>query len=531
MARNEITPSKDQIDVIEDFKWFLQNNNKDILIIRGGAGVGKTTLIQEFAKEAKNPELETDWTVIPLGNWARSTATIQQITNIPAITIKEFIKETGQARKNNTSFLKYYENRHINRSTVFGFDIVNEIISWFKNEEQKESTGQVYIVDESSCIEKELLRKFLNCIENETNINLSNEIENKLKIVFMGDECQLPPYGENESLALKKEYLIKQGYEVHESPYLSYNWRRASSNKMSSKDQLVEDLRTMVIRNQSGEEAREYIMNYLSNLPVDGNEDMFLKSQDESLVNLSNNWDGSSFQKDDELIKIFSKLYDKDKLGVLFISPSVKNLFKYGMGIRNHLYPENFNQQMPSKGEIIRPTRHGYKEILANGEEFEIIEIIDDLKFHVVVKGKIVSRKENIKRNFLERLRLRFDTIFGSATDEKILNVAIYKNTLNQRMYGSDSFTVDKDARRTWEKNYVENMNYEEQKGIEVHDVIRAEYGTYSTVQQSQGGEWDVVVIDLSQPKEDINSASLWYTAASRAKKQLIFLDNEFFYN
>ena len=153
MARNEITPSKDQIDVIEDFKWFLQNNNKDILIIRGGAGVGKTTLIQEFAKEAKNPELETDWTVIPLGNWARSTATIQQITNIPAITIKEFIKETGQARKNNTSFLKYYENRHINRSTVFGFDIVNEIISWFKNEEQKESTGQVYIVDESSCIE------------------------------------------------------------------------------------------------------------------------------------------------------------------------------------------------------------------------------------------------------------------------------------------------------------------------------------------------------------------------------------------
>ena len=106
MARNEITPSKDQIDVIEDFKWFLQNNNKDILIIRGGAGVGKTTLIQEFAKEAKNPELETDWTVIPLGNWARSTATIQQITNIPAITINEFIKETGQARKNNTSFLE-----------------------------------------------------------------------------------------------------------------------------------------------------------------------------------------------------------------------------------------------------------------------------------------------------------------------------------------------------------------------------------------------------------------------------------------
>lgn len=530
MARNEISPSKDQIEVIEDFKWFLNQDDKDILIVRGGAGVGKTTLIQEFAKEAKSPDLKTNWTIIPLGNWARSAATIQQITNIPAVLINEFIKRTDEAQINNTSFLKYYEELNIRRSRVFGFDIVDEIKSWFTNEDQKENVGQVYVVDEASCIEKDLLRRFLNCIENEANINLANEIENQVKIVFMGDECQLPPYKESESLALNKEYLIKQGYEVHESPYLSYNWRRSDSNKMSAKDELVEKLRTMVIRNQSGEDARLFIMEYLKGMDTKSDEwaKLSLISQDESLVCFDRpNQEEPYFKKDDEFIQLFKNKYEKNKLEILFVSSSTEKLFKYGMNIRNFLYPDNFNQEMPSVGEIIRPTRNGFKEIISNGEEFEVLEIIDDLKFHVVLRAKIVLRKEYIKRNFFERLLLRFDAVFGSGTEEKILNLAVYKKTLAQRLYGTESISQNKDAWRTWEKNYIEKLNYEELKGIQINDVVMAEYGSYSTVHQSQGGEWDVVVLDLSKPNISIDSSRLWYTAASRAKKQLIILGND----
>ena len=50
MARNEITPSKDQIDVIEDFKWFLQNDNKDILII---SDISKLDIIISEPKKPK----------------------------------------------------------------------------------------------------------------------------------------------------------------------------------------------------------------------------------------------------------------------------------------------------------------------------------------------------------------------------------------------------------------------------------------------------------------------------------------------
>ena len=56
-----------------------------------------------------------------------------------------------------------------------------------------------------------------------------------------------------------------------------------------------------------------------------------------------------------------------------------------------------------------------------------------------------------------------------------------------------------------------------------VDDVIAASYGYAVTIQHAQGGEWDNVAMSLDAEVEHDN-ARYWYTAVTRAKKQLFII-------
>ena len=78
--------SKDQINAIENFQAFL-DHVANVMIIKGTAGSGKTTLIKQFSKICK----EQGWRFIPLGVWGRSSSAITQITGLPAVTVAKYI--------------------------------------------------------------------------------------------------------------------------------------------------------------------------------------------------------------------------------------------------------------------------------------------------------------------------------------------------------------------------------------------------------------------------------------------------------
>ena len=93
--------SKDQINAIENFQAFL-DHVANVMIIKGTAGSGKTTLIKQFSKICK----EQGWRFIPLGVWGRSSSAITQITGLPAITVAKYITvnkriESGEVLKSN----------------------------------------------------------------------------------------------------------------------------------------------------------------------------------------------------------------------------------------------------------------------------------------------------------------------------------------------------------------------------------------------------------------------------------------------
>ena len=56
-----------------------------------------------------------------------------------------------------------------------------------------------------------------------------------------------------------------------------------------------------------------------------------------------------------------------------------------------------------------------------------------------------------------------------------------------------------------------------------IDDVIAASYGYAVTIQHAQGGEWDNVAMSLDAEVE-YDNARYWYTAVTRAKKQLFII-------
>ena len=61
-----LTNTDDQDDALNHVKLFL-DSTKNLMIIRGKAGTGKTTLIRDIQDVA----LDMEWKSIPLGVWGK----------------------------------------------------------------------------------------------------------------------------------------------------------------------------------------------------------------------------------------------------------------------------------------------------------------------------------------------------------------------------------------------------------------------------------------------------------------------------
>ena len=71
-----------------------------------------------------------------------------------------------------------------------------------------------------------------------------------------------------------------------------------------------------------------------------------------------------------------------------------------------------------------------------------------------------------------------------------------------------------------------ENIGWENDDNRKVDDIVVAKYAYTSTVYGAQGGEWDTVALLLDTESNKNDTARFWYTAVTRAKKQLYVLLN-----
>jgi hypothetical protein len=185
-----------QTELINKLERFLDSNEQSVFLLKGYAGTGKTFvtkgLTEYFRAIGRNFVLAA-----PTG---KASKVIASKTKSPAYTIHKTIysfddiAEYRDAETDGTETFKFYAQVAVN----------------------SRSADTVYIVDEASMIadvyqEAEFFRfgtgylladffKFVNLDHN----------DHSKKVIFIGDDAQLPPVGMNFSPALDADYLLRQ---------------------------------------------------------------------------------------------------------------------------------------------------------------------------------------------------------------------------------------------------------------------------------------------------------------------------------
>jgi exodeoxyribonuclease V len=182
----EFTPTVCQSELIDGFCEFLIRNEKDaILLIKGFAGTGKTSMINVIARTLRSLRIK----VVLMAPTGRAAKVMSGYTGMNAYTIHKSIYRQQTSADGMGRFVL---DKNLSRDTWFIVDEVS-LISNQENERSVFGSGR-------------LLEDLLEYVYSGTNCHL----------ILAGDMAQLPPVGLSISPALEKSFLQRHGFMVKE---------------------------------------------------------------------------------------------------------------------------------------------------------------------------------------------------------------------------------------------------------------------------------------------------------------------------
>ncbi len=178
-------PTKDQFNVIELIaRFLLSKESNEILLIKGYAGTGKTSLIATIIKVLQ----EFKQQAVLLAPTGRAAKVFSYYAKHPAYTIHKEI---------------YRQKIQTNFQTDFSLD---------RNLKKQ----ALFFVDEASMISNQSFSDSLFGSQRLLDDLIAYVYSSDCRLVLLGDTAQLPPVGEMLSPALDKHYLASYGLMVHE---------------------------------------------------------------------------------------------------------------------------------------------------------------------------------------------------------------------------------------------------------------------------------------------------------------------------
>lgn len=182
----EFKPTNSQINAVKQIASFQTiNAEKDVLLLTGYAGTGKTSLMSAYVRYLN--ELQSN--VVLLAPTGRAAKVLSSHVNMPAYTIHKVIyRQSGES-----AFSNFDLNFNKNRDTIF---IVDEASMISNNNDGAAFFGS-----------GQLLNDLVNFVFSSSGC----------KLVILGDTAQLPPIGIDISQALEKDYLEMLGLNVTSS--------------------------------------------------------------------------------------------------------------------------------------------------------------------------------------------------------------------------------------------------------------------------------------------------------------------------
>jgi len=430
-------PTVEQKLALEDLAQFVDlANNEDFFILSGAAGTGKTSITSALVGYLNKA---TQYKIIaPTGRAARI---LGKKTKCISSTIHSLIYTPESNKETGTVNWKLKPNFN-DEYTVYIIDESSMIASSANNSEMFQTSDS-------------LLNHLIKYIKSGNPKN---------KIVFLGDKNQLPPYAENDSLALDPNYLRKQYSFTGSFHYL-----------------------TEVKRVEDG----SYILKNATRLrkSIDDNEATVPKLEANRFINT---WTAA---------KDFASNYDPTNLDKLVaIGRSHKSNKIFNEEVRKKIFGPSVPYLIKNDLLIIQQNWKRNDQVLFNGDHV-IVEEVDLSKVELVCNLKFVP------------IKLKSTSLDGSS---EIIEDYILLDTLLSEN-GQIPFEKEKELRaERFRKNKVYSSSGDSDDDRYV-GAIRLGYGYSITCQKSQGGEWDKIYVNTF----GIDDKRWLYTAITRAKNDL----------
>ena len=445
-------------------KEFISSSTSQVFILKGYAGTGKTTLINEVVKYIQGHGGCVQL-MAPTGRAAKVLK--NKIKSSGATTIHRGIYEFERLdiREEDDKMTYIFPLKETKTSHISIIDEASMISS-------KENSGELFQFGTSN---------LLNDLLTYSRMQFGG------KIIFVGDPMQLPPVGDNQSKALEESYFKNINLSV-------------ASYELS--DVIRQDKDSAILTNAT--KIRELVKNNVSN-------ELVVAKRDGEVMDLSAM----------QVPSLFTSNNIKSSAIICFTN---KLASQYNSAIRKIIYPDAKHVMVGDKLMVVNNSY--FKELeLLNGSIIEVVEISDNiisLSAPVWTEINGEKKKVNISLDFRE---IKFQTEDGGISTRYIIDSLLEnKNpglTIDEMkaLYINCVMRIKEDLNITSKDREGFVMAV---KDDPFYSALHVKYGYAFTCHKSQGGEWDDVYVDFSkQTGLDVSSMRWKYTAITRATSKL----------
>ena len=453
--RFPFTPTQDQLELIRGIsKFIFSDDNDEILLLKGYAGTGKTTVISTVVNHLWQAKKKSAL-LAPTG---RAAKVIASYSKKKAFTIHRRIYKPKPSSDIGVQFVK----------------------------QNNTSADTIFIVDEASMIPDtqvdgkmfaggSLLDDFMDFVEG----------GKRCKIIFIGDEAQLPPVHLDISPALDASNLS-----------LRYN-------KKVLEFQLKEVLR---------QDADSGILKNATTLRFNQENNYF----DDFKFNLNNQAEVIRLTDGYDIESAIDDCYRNEGINeTTIIVRSNKRANLYNQQIRSQI---RMLENEIATGDILMVVKNNYfwldptsaPGFIANGDTVEVLSI----------------------QSIHELYGFRFAEVEVQLVDypnENPISTVIMLDTLTvdgPSLPYEDSNRLYQEVNKDYE-GMSKGKRYKEVKNNKYFNALQVKFAYAVTCHKSQGGQWDNVFIEQAWlPTGEIDKEYLrWlYTAVTRAKKKLYLI-------
>lgn len=446
----QFLPNNQQLALVEALAFFLvQRGPLDVFLLNGYAGTGKTSVMGAFVKALKDLKKKTI-VMAPTGRAAKVAA---NFALGKAYTIhKKLFKGNSIDPTNTTFFLA-----------------------------QNTETDTLFIVDEASLITdgnsftNSLLSQLIRYVYNGSGCSM----------ILVGDSAQLPPIGQQYSLAMDPDRLKQYGVNPVYFTLLEPARQTSESGILFN----ATNVRKFLFDKIDIQNFRIY---------KKGFDDIKLILPSEMLDELSSSWTRVGQEN--------SIVITRSNLRANLINNTIRRYLLDAEG------PLSIGERiLISKNDYYWSKENKLKDFIANGEIAEIIKVGQKIKKY----GRWFAEAEllisGIEQSVSSLIMLRSLASEGPQIPKE--EMERFYNRILATKDGELSFKI---------KAAMEDPFY---------NSLQVKYGYCITCHKAQGGQWKHVYIDLGGLPPDLPQSDFFrwlYTAITRATERIYFINSPF---